>query len=275
MMISENIKRLRNENGLTQKDLAEKLFVTAQAVSRWENGEVEPSITTVTQIAQIFNVSVDEIVGNPVEKPEPEVIVKKEYVYNEEVKPVLGVCETCNRPIYDPDEIVRHNGRSKHIYCKQCDEKKKEEEKQERINKSISRRKKSFWIGGAVALAWIAFTIFVAVSSKNGSMVFPNIIIGISAFTLISCCLLANNFIGSMVITIFSWGFVKMPGVIFTLDLDGIIWLLTVKLFGFLLGIALALICGAFAIILGGVLSIFTYPFAIYKNYKKPEEIEL
>ena len=40
-MIGNNIKRLRTERGMTQKALADKLFVSAQAVSRWENNEVE------------------------------------------------------------------------------------------------------------------------------------------------------------------------------------------------------------------------------------------
>ena len=50
-MIGEKIKSLRLENSLTQKELAEKLYVTAQAVSRWENNEVEPSISTIAEIA--------------------------------------------------------------------------------------------------------------------------------------------------------------------------------------------------------------------------------
>ena len=62
-MIGNNIKRLRTERGMTQKALADKLFVSAQAVSRWENNEVEPSITTLTELAKIFGVSADEILG--------------------------------------------------------------------------------------------------------------------------------------------------------------------------------------------------------------------
>ena len=62
-MIGNNIKRLRTEQNMTQKNLADKLFVSAQAVSRWENNEVEPSITTLTELAKIFGVSADEILG--------------------------------------------------------------------------------------------------------------------------------------------------------------------------------------------------------------------
>ena len=62
-MIGDNIKRLRMEKGMTQKELADKLFVTAQAVSRWENGEVEPSVSTVAEMTRIFNVPGDVILG--------------------------------------------------------------------------------------------------------------------------------------------------------------------------------------------------------------------
>ena len=58
-MVGDNIKSLRMKAGLTQKDLAEKLFVTSQAVSRWENGDVEPSISTLQSLSDIFNVSID------------------------------------------------------------------------------------------------------------------------------------------------------------------------------------------------------------------------
>ena len=66
-----------------------------------------------------------------------------------------------------------------------------------------------------------------------------------------------------------------MPGVIFSLDLYGIIWCLTVKLLFWILEITLACCAGVLAIALGTVLSIFVYPFALHKNIKHPEEIEL
>ena len=74
-----------------------------------------------------------------------------------------------------------------------------------------------------------------------------------------------------MIAEIFSWGFVRMPGLIFTLDLDGIIWLLTVKLLFWILGILLAILCGGLAIALGLFVSIFVYPFALRKNIVKGE----
>ena len=86
MTLGSKIKELRNANGLTQKDLSEKLNVTPQAVSRWESDEVEPSVDTIRQMATIFNVTIDELFGNKVEPTVVEKIVdvlkKNKEVYN-------------------------------------------------------------------------------------------------------------------------------------------------------------------------------------------------
>ncbi len=60
--IGKNITSNRKKLGITQEELAEKLNVTRQAVSNWENGKTEPDIETLTKIAQIFDISIDELV---------------------------------------------------------------------------------------------------------------------------------------------------------------------------------------------------------------------
>lgn len=61
--ISENIVFFRKKNGVSQAELAEKLYVTPQAVSRWERGETEPDLETIQRIADIFQVGVEELVS--------------------------------------------------------------------------------------------------------------------------------------------------------------------------------------------------------------------
>ena len=56
------IKRIRIENNLTQKDLAEKYNVTYQAVSKWENGKNMPDISLIKQISRDFNISIDDMI---------------------------------------------------------------------------------------------------------------------------------------------------------------------------------------------------------------------
>lgn len=57
------IRQLRQENGITQKDLAARLFVTPQAISKWEKDLATPNPETLVKLAEIFNCSVDHLCG--------------------------------------------------------------------------------------------------------------------------------------------------------------------------------------------------------------------
>ena len=61
LYVSKNLKRLRKERGMTQDELARRLNVSFQSVSKWERGESEPSLSMLPIIACLFNVSTDEI----------------------------------------------------------------------------------------------------------------------------------------------------------------------------------------------------------------------
>ena len=129
----------------------------------------------------------------------------------------------------------------------------------------MSRRNKSFIWGGVTATALVVLGIV----TEN---ILPMIIIALTGFTLVSCLILGNNFVGDMIAEIFSWGFVRFPGLIFTLDLDGIIWLITVKLLFWVLGFLIAILFGILAIALGLLISVVVYPFALTKNIRNGEE---
>ena len=66
--LSENIAILRKQNNMSQSDLANILYVTPQAISRWERGETEPDVDTIKKLAEVFKVSVEEIIYGPVSK---------------------------------------------------------------------------------------------------------------------------------------------------------------------------------------------------------------
>lgn len=127
-------------------------------------------------------------------------------------------------------------------------------------------------------IALVAAVVWGIYSMLNGGQMtnlFIGIGVGIGLFTFISCLILDNNFVGDVALEIFSWGFVKLPGLIFTLDLDGIIWLLTVKLIFWVLGFVLAIFTGILAIVLGSIISIFVYPFALYNSLNNKGDISL
>ncbi|MBQ7398234.1 MAG: helix-turn-helix transcriptional regulator [Clostridia bacterium] len=61
--IGHNIKRLRRARGLTQRQMAEHLRISTQAVSKWERGLTYPDVTLLLPIAELFCVTLDELFG--------------------------------------------------------------------------------------------------------------------------------------------------------------------------------------------------------------------
>lgn len=64
----ERLAALRKERGLSQEDLAEKLQLTRQTISKWETGASTPDLELLVQLAEVFDVSVDSLLG--VKKPD-------------------------------------------------------------------------------------------------------------------------------------------------------------------------------------------------------------
>ena len=64
MELSQKLVKLRKESGLTQEQLAQKLFVTRTAVSKWENGKGYPGIDSLKLLAGFYGVSLDELVSD-------------------------------------------------------------------------------------------------------------------------------------------------------------------------------------------------------------------
>jgi transcriptional regulator with XRE-family HTH domain len=58
---SERLRQLRRERGLTQRQLADRLNVTYQAVSKWENGRAAPDIFTLPELASIFDCRIEDL----------------------------------------------------------------------------------------------------------------------------------------------------------------------------------------------------------------------
>ena len=90
---------LRTEKGLSQEELAEKLFVTRQAVSRWENGETLPNTEVLKLLSKFFQVSINTLLGCPRKL----------------------VCQCCGMPLEDDASVSREpDGTLNEEYCKWC-----------------------------------------------------------------------------------------------------------------------------------------------------------
>ena len=98
METKEILYELRTKKGMSQDELAEKVFVTRQAVSRWENGETVPSTDTLKLLSKLFCVSINTLLGSP----------QKLF------------CQCCGMPL--EDEIIGRDkdGTPNESYCKWC-----------------------------------------------------------------------------------------------------------------------------------------------------------
>ena len=74
MTMGEKIKQLRNEKGLSQEKLAEELNVSRSAVAKWETDGGIPEIDNLIQLATVFDISLDELLGNTKEQK----VIKKQ-----------------------------------------------------------------------------------------------------------------------------------------------------------------------------------------------------
>lgn len=63
MTLGENLQNLRRAGGLSQEEVAQKLFVSRQSVSKWENDQAEPGVENLKTLARLYGVSVDVLVG--------------------------------------------------------------------------------------------------------------------------------------------------------------------------------------------------------------------
>ncbi len=276
-MVGANIKKLRLQHGMTQKNLADILFVSSQAVSRWENGDVEPSIGTIRELAKVFDVTADEILGiEAIEKEDQEEESQEKLA--SPIRQILTLCEQCNRPLYESHEIIRIDGK---VLCPECNKKNEEKQREEKLKREreiIRTAKKerimSFIFGGlAFVLPMVFFLCVINAGnlSAYGAVWAAAVVFSVSMFTLVSCWILNNNIIEDIMSTIASWS-IRAPGLIFTFDLDGILWLISMKIFFAVLGAVIGVAMFSLSVIVGAIVSLFVYPYAIVMNIRHPGE---
>ena len=98
METKDIIAQLRTKNGMSQAELAEKVFVTRQAVSRWETGETQPNTETLKLLSKLFDVSINTLLGSPRQL----------------------ICQCCGMPLDDSVTSRDTDSSFNEDYCKWC-----------------------------------------------------------------------------------------------------------------------------------------------------------
>ena len=277
MNSGEKIAALRKSKGMTQAEIGTELNVTFQAVSKWERGESYPDFDTMSKLAKLFGVPLSYFEDGNDEKNETSATA----AVAPDRQVMLGVCKECGKTVFEGEEDTVEPV----LVCKKCAERKRQElkcaEEEENRKKQIEEQRR----------------IDEAHKIRNRGLIWSGIIIG----TILICCMigLVNNskyivyiLIGMAVALVFGYPFVAqlfwegvisdialfggkivgMPGVIFDLSLDGVMFLIAVKvLFAvirFLIWLATFIAAASVAM----VISPFTFPFAL-KKLNRGEEL--
>ncbi len=99
MEVKDILKNLREKNNLTQEEMAKRINITRQAVSRWENGETQPNPDMLKVLSREFNVSINTLLGSP----------------------RTLFCQCCGMPLSEDSMISREKDRSfNEDYCTWC-----------------------------------------------------------------------------------------------------------------------------------------------------------
>ena len=98
METKDILLKLRTQKGLSQEEVAERVFVTRQAVSRWETGETTPNTETLKLLSNLFDVSINTLLGAPRQL----------------------ICQCCGMPLEDAILSREPDGSLNEVYCQWC-----------------------------------------------------------------------------------------------------------------------------------------------------------
>lgn len=290
MTLGQKIKQARMQANLTQKDLADKLSVTFQTVSKWESDTNEPDLTTLRAIAKTTKVSLEYLISEEEESSKksggasPAISMQRRQI---------GICSDCHSPLMEGQVYHNVERRSKSgikesvMICDSCF-KKEEEEIEKKIREIESSgnepepKKKGLFnriasrddkkpLAWSIVLGVVGFIVALVICIINyssvgiGWTIGAPILIGYALMATIYC-IFTYSYISEVFLAVASWS-IRFPGIIFSWDLDGIKFLIAMKLLFWVLGAMISIGTFLLALSLSALLSVFSFvPLLIYNK---------
>lgn len=263
------IRQLRMSCGMTQAELGEKLNVTSQAVSKWENDLSEPDLDAIKKMCDLFGVSANDFLGTE-EVTDNEIVESEEKVVT---KVIAGYCSMCNKPVEPGNYTMQtdNNGRQ-YIYCEECQSIRKKDAMAKTSSDFTASTTKGYVWGAIVGVIALIVSLVYAIENQLYSDIPIYIVGSYCVFAFVTQMIWGNSVFDCFLFFCRSF---RGPGLIFELSLDGIIWLITVKLvLAILLGL-LSVLIFLLGVVISTLYAGIALPFAIInRNREKKEAIE-
>lgn len=271
MEYGEKITALRKAHKMTQAELGAALNVTFQAVSKWERGESYPDFETLSKISKLFNV--------PISYFEEETAVDSVAATAATAAPtapaaptaeMIGVCTVCGKVVHEGEGAQT----TPVLVCADCCRAREESERQAvakkeraeqaRVDDIKRMRNRGLIFGAIITLAIIVGVLVSMINAGEGA----GLIAGVTAI----CVLFVYPFVAQMFwdglifdVCLCGGKIIGGPGVIFSLDLDGILFLIGVKILFLIIKILFFVASLAFFVFVAMVMSPFTFIPALVK----------
>jgi len=278
MTIGQKLATYRKLAGLTQQQLGEQLNISAQAVSKWENDQAEPDLSTMRILAGLYKVSVDDLL-DPDKAPH---VPAEENASEEPANAAMpiGFCKHCGIAVTEENLGATEPV----ITCKKClqaeqeaaalaEKKAKEEaahkaarQKQERRARKERYKNRlliSLTVAGIAAAVFLIVMIIGMTALFNAGMLVTTVIGTYVVFAFVAS-LFYDCFVQEVVVDWFDKS-LHLPGLIFTFDLDGCLWLIGMKILFWALGLLFGIVTGIIGVVLGLICAPFVFPYVMAK----------
>ena len=285
MGYGQKIIQLRKTAQVTQSQLGDYLNVSAQAVSKWERDCAEPDLVTVKKICEFFKISVGEFFEDE-QQIAPSEEKAADVLQSEPAEKMIGYCVDCGI-------VVTQNNlgcQLPRIVCDKCQEKRKaiyEEQKQEEIAsveselKGFASKKKKSIIWGSIFAAFV-LAAFLAGIILSGTKDAGKIALwtGVAIVATYGAYALVGElyFGGGIVLDILEFFIaspIKLPGIIFGLDMDGLIFFVVLKVLFAILGFLFGLAMFVAGVLVGMIVSTIAFPISMSKANKEIKGLKI
>ena len=271
MTLGKKLALQRKAVGMTLEEVALKIRVTPQTLADWENNIGEPSIQNLVDFALLFGASLDDLLDTGMGSDDD----------------AIGYCKNCGIAINE-----RNLGeKSPVVLCRRCVEVKKAqerraelerkaiEERQEKAaraknwaeyeahldrQKTIKKKRNlSFFVAAIPTVLWMIVLIYTLNQGYDQTWMIAGLAIAYSIFSLVAL-LFYDGSVRDLLVYMFTAS-IKWPGLMYTFDWDGFLWVIMMKaLFG-VLGFIFGVICGLLGLVLGLVVAPFVFPYKLIK----------